>query len=80
MDRVAASKTYLADAYTDQAPLQYYEKGAAKLGNMIHPETAKLLHDLLQMLAQKGEEETFKYIKKNILKKIKIFTKKCTMN
>ena len=69
MDRVAASKTYLADAYTDQAPLRYYEKGAAKLGNMIHPETAKLLHDLLQMLAQKGEEETFKYIKKNILKK-----------
>lgn len=69
MDRIAASKTYLADSYTDRAPLDYYERGAAKLGNMIHPETAELLHGLLKMLARKGETETFQYIKKNILQK-----------
>ncbi len=68
MDRVAASKTYLGDAYTDRHPLEYYEKGAAKSGKMIHPETAKLLHFLLKMLAEKGEEETFQYIRRNILK------------
>lgn len=69
MDRVAASKTYKGEEYTDQAPLAYYEKGAAQLGNMIHPETAALLHKLLGMLASEGEEKTFTYIRRVILKK-----------
>lgn len=69
MDRIAASKTYRGKAYTDQDPLEYYERGAAKLGKMIHPDTARLLHFLLKMLAEKGEKETFRYIRKNILKK-----------
>lgn len=69
MDRIAASKTYQGDAYDQTHPLQYYERGAAKLGKMIHPDTAKLLHYLLKMLAEKGEEETFHYIKYHILKK-----------
>ena len=71
MDRIAASKTYMGKNYTDRSPLEYYEKGAAKLGKMIHPETAKLLHFLLKMLAEKGEEKTFAYIRKEILKKDK---------
>ena len=69
MDRVAASKTYKGAAYTDRDPLVYYEQGAAKLGKMIHPDTAALLHGLLRMLAEKGEKETFRYIRQNILKK-----------
>ena len=68
MDRIAASKTYRRKAYTDRDPLEYYERGAAKLGKMIHPETAALLHFLLKMLAEKGEQETFRYIRRNILK------------
>ena len=68
MDRIAASKTYRGKAYTDRDPLEYYERGAAKLGKMIHPETAALLHFLLKMLAEKGEQETFRYIRRNILK------------
>ncbi len=71
VDRVCASKTYLGDSYTDDAPLIYYEKGAAKLGNMIHPDTAKLLHFMLKMLAEKGEDYTFCFIRKNILKNSK---------
>ena len=51
--------------------LMWYEKGAAKLGKMIHPETAELLHFLLKMIAEKGEEKTFAYIRKEILKKDK---------
>lgn len=69
MDRVAASKTYQGSNYTDRQPLEYYEKGAAKLGKMIHPETAALLHFLLKMLAEEGEEKTFRYIRRKILKK-----------
>ena len=36
---------------------------------MIHPDTAKQLHFLLTMLAEKGEEETFAYIRHKILQK-----------
>ena len=68
IDRVAASKNYMKEKYTDQAPLEYYEKGAARLGKMIHPETAELLHQLLKMLAEEGEEKTCYYIRKYVLK------------
>lgn len=60
-DRVAASKTYQGNAYTDEHPLNYFLRGNAKLS--MHPETAETLEMLLRMLAEKGEDETFKYIK-----------------
>lgn len=60
-DRVAASKTYQGDAYTDEHPLNYFLRGNARLS--MHPETAETLEMLLRMLAEKGEAETFKYIK-----------------
>ena len=72
MDRVAASKTYMGEKYTCDYPLAYYEKGAEKLGKLVHPETAALLRSLLVMLAEEGEEATFEYIRKDILKKRKI--------
>ena len=66
-DRVAASRIYNKDKYKDSDPLDYYIKG---LGHYImHPETDALLHNLLKMLADKGEEYTFAYIKANVLKK-----------
>ena len=66
MDRIAASKVYLGDKYTDRSPLEYLLQG--KNTNLIHPKTYKQLRILLTMLAQKGEEETFTYIRKVILK------------
>jgi len=60
-DRVAASKVYLKDKYTDQCPLQYFEKGRTRRN--IHPETSDFLEKLLKMLAKKGEDYTFMYIK-----------------
>lgn len=69
VDRISASKTYQKDKYEDWHPLQYYEKGAAMLGKMIHPETAQLLHDLLKRLARDGEEKTYVYIRNVVLKK-----------
>ncbi len=60
-DRVAAGKVYLKDKYTDRAPLDYFEKGRARRN--IHPETSAFLEKLLKMLAKKGEDYTFMYIR-----------------
>lgn len=66
-DRIAASRIYNKEKYKDSDPLDYYIKGVGHY--IMHPETDALLHKLLQMLADKGEEYTFEYIKKNVLKK-----------
>lgn len=66
-DRVAASKIYNKDAYTDRSPLEYYESGPAK--SIMNEKTAALLHHLLVMLAEKGEDATFHYIRTKLLKK-----------
>ncbi len=60
-DRVAASKIYQGDKYVDTHPLDYFNGGKGK--RMIHPETSDFLELLLVMLAEKGEEETFAYIR-----------------
>lgn len=60
-DRVAASKIYQGKNYTSLHPLEYYKKGNARAA--MHEDTANLLESWLNMLAQKGEYETFKYIR-----------------
>ncbi len=66
-DRVAASKIYNGDLYTDRDSLDYF--GRIKGKHRMHENTEKLLEGLLTMLSEKGEEETFAYIRK--LRKIK---------
>ncbi len=66
MDRIAASKNYLKKNYTDVAPLEYYKNGLDH--QVIHPDTRKLLEELLYMLAEQGEEATFTYIRQQVLK------------
>ncbi len=61
-DRIAASKIYNGSSYTKEAPLLYLEKSGAK--NKMAKSTYKKLRYLLQMLAQQGEEETFRFLKK----------------
>ncbi|MCR4589141.1 MAG: DUF5662 family protein [Lachnospiraceae bacterium] len=68
MDRIAACKTYQGSAYTDASPLKYYQKGAGK-GKLLHEKTAAELEMLLTMLAEKGEKETFRYIRTEFLHK-----------
>lgn len=67
MDRIAASKVYNKERYTDASPWEYYCQGKEKAP--IHPETKALLERLLKMLANKGEDVTFAYIRKKVLKK-----------
>jgi len=61
-DRVAASKIYRGNAYKDTDPLDYFMMGMRR-GRPIHPKTCGKLHFLLKMLADKGEEATFRYIR-----------------
>lgn len=56
-DRVAASKIYQGDKYTDRHPLDYFLRG--KPTRSIHPETSELTEKLLTLLAEHGEEVTF---------------------
>ena len=69
MDRISASRTYNPETYTDEAPLKYFLKGKDKLW-FIHEDTNRDLEMLLRMLAEKGETETFRYIKNTYLKKV----------
>ena len=66
MDRVAASKVYLKENYTDKEPLKYFMRGK---DCAMHPKTKRQLLILLRMLARDGEEKTFSYIRHGILKK-----------
>lgn len=60
-DRVAAGKIYQGANYKPDSALQYFMRG--KTHRKIHPETSALLEKLLRMLSEKGEEETFRYIR-----------------
>lgn len=68
-DRVAASKIYNKENYTDAHPLAYFER--SKSTRFIHPETSRELEELLTMLKEKGEDEAFAYLKG----KVKAFRK-----
>ena len=66
MDRRAACMTYQGKNYRPGAELEYLEKSRERL--LMHPETLRRLEYLLTMLRDRGEDETFRYIKENVLK------------
>lgn len=61
MDRIAASKVYKGEEYTDASPLEYLHKSPDH--KAIHPDTLEKLEYVLKMLAETGEKETFRYVK-----------------
>ena len=64
-DRIAASKIYKKDTYTDASPIEYLLKGADK--NNMHKDTFEKLCYLLTYLKDNGEKELFKLLRsKNI--------------
>ncbi|MBO5031304.1 MAG: catalase [Lachnospiraceae bacterium] len=69
IDRVAASKNYNKENYTDDMPLKYYQSGNP--GSFMHKETNELLEKLLYMLADEGEAKTMQYIRKEIIPHIR---------
>ena len=66
MDRRAACMTYQGEKYTDGAALEYFRKSMER--HRMHPQTQRELDYLLEMLSDRGEKETFLYIKKHVLK------------
>ena len=68
-DRMAASKTYRKELYTDRDPFDYYIN--SKNSYLLHPDTKALLEELLTMLKDQGETATFAYIRNHVLKKRK---------
>ena len=62
-DRVAASQTYLKDAYTDDCPLQYFLKGTDQYCMKLN--TALLLKKYLTWIAVDGLDVAIKHIKKD---------------
>ena len=60
-DRVAASKIYQGDKYTDSHPYEYFLRGVAN--RAIEKETAGILENWLIMLRDDGEEKTLRHIK-----------------
>lgn len=69
MDRIAACKVYKKENYTNRSPLEYYLSG--KDPAPIHEKTRRMLEKFLYMLAEEGEEKTFAYIRKHVLRKSK---------
>lgn len=65
MDRIAACKTYQGAAYTDASPLAYLDR--ARESSCVNPVTFRQLHFLLTMLRDRGEEETFRFIREVVL-------------
>ena len=65
MDRIADCKIYQGDKYPDGAPLAYLRKSVAR--DIMHPNTMRQLEYILTMLNDRGEKETFRYIKESVL-------------
>ncbi len=65
MDRIAACKVYHGKDYKDGDALEYLQISLeAKEASSMHPKTKEDLIYILTMLRDKGEKETFRYIKK----------------
>ena len=65
MDRRAACIVYRGENYRDDSALDYFEASREKA--LMHPQTRRQLHYVLTMLAQEGEEVTFRYLKESVL-------------
>ena len=66
MDRRAACITYQGAAYTDASALNYFMGSRER--ELMHPQTRRELEFVLTMLRDKGEKETFSYLKNCVLR------------
>ena len=66
MDRIAACRTYQGKNYTDSSALTYFDGSAEK--KLMHAETRQQLGYILTMLSERGQKETFRYLRHSVLK------------
>ena len=74
MDRIAASKVYAKDAYTQHSPLAYYNSGREYAP--LHEKTKETLELLLLILDSYGEKELIRFIKKQVIPDAKMWDDK----
>ena len=67
-DRLAASKVYAGDQYQQDRSLRYFQNSNARKRGMLHPETEAKLMELLEILAQQGEEAAFAAVREVVKK------------
>ena len=73
LDRIAACRVYHGKNYTDHDPLDYLNQSLD--ARMMHSETKKQVVEILTMLAEKGEKETLRHIRRVVLKNpVKLYT------
>ena len=65
MDRIAACKVYEGEKYTNASAVNYLDRSMD--GRLMHPRTYREMKYILTMLKEKGENETFSYIKNHFL-------------
>ena len=65
MDRIAASKVYAKEHYTQHRPLEYYKSGREQAP--LHEKTKQTLELLLLILDKYGEEEMIRFIRKRMI-------------
>ena len=63
-DRVAASRIYQGEAYTDASAWEYYARSKDLL--MIHPESRAELEKMLLTLRDEGEDAAFAYVRRRL--------------
>ena len=66
MDRRAACMIYQGKAYKPASALEYFDKSREK--TLMHSQTRQELSFLLTMLRDRGEKETFRYLRQAVLK------------
>ena len=66
LDRIAACRVYHGKQYKDSDPLDYLNR--SRDANLMHPQTKRQVVEILTMLAERGEAETLRFIRKEVLK------------
>lgn len=67
-DRIAASRVYEGERYTDASPLAYYRLEHSRGMPTIHPDTDALLKRMLELLAEKGEDEALREVRDRLVR------------
>ena len=65
MDRRAACMVYQGKAYHPSSALEYFMKSRER--ELMHPKTKQELEYILTILSEKGEKETFAYLRNSVL-------------
>ena len=66
MDRIAACKVYQGEKYTPASALEYFLPSRERW--LMHPQTRDGLEYILTMLRDRGEQETFRYLRTHVLR------------